>query len=98
MNNLPIIRHTIRGKPWRTTWRRLKVDDGACHFDRRLIVLHARLAGQELLDGAAHEVLHAALPDLDEPAVNETAGAVAELLWKMGYRRCDLGEEARARK
>lgn len=94
----PTIRHTIRGKPWRTTWRRLKADDGACHFDSRLIVLHAGLAGQDLLDAAAHEVLHAALPDLDEPAVDETAGAVAELLWRLGYRRCDLGQDVGARK
>jgi len=34
-----------------------------------------------------HEILHAALWDLDEEAVHDTANAISAALWRLGYRR-----------
>jgi hypothetical protein len=34
-----------------------------------------------------HEVLHAARPELDEPAVDATALSIARALYQMGWRR-----------
>lgn len=34
-----------------------------------------------------HEILHAANWDLDEHAIQETAEDLANILWKLGYRR-----------
>ena len=42
---------------------------------------------RDVLDGFIHESLHACLWDLSEDAVGETAGAIARLLLKLGYRR-----------
>jgi hypothetical protein len=39
------------------------------------------------MDSIIHEVLHAALWDLDEEAVHTTANAISEALWKLGYRK-----------
>lgn len=52
-----------------------------------LIVLKPGLRGRQRLVVLIHEALHAALWDLDEEAVDETAGAITRLLWADGYRR-----------
>lgn len=40
------------------------------------------LKGQELLEVMLHEILHAALWDLDEQAIEETAEDAARAIWK----------------
>jgi hypothetical protein len=42
------------------------------------------------MDSLIHEILHAALWDLDEEAVTETANAISAALWRVGYRRPEL--------
>ena len=45
------------------------------------------LRGKRLLNYTIHEAQHACLWDLDEEAVNDSAEAIAEILWKDGWRR-----------
>ena len=48
------------------------------------------LRGQRLLNYTIHEAQHACLWDLDEEAVRESSEAIAEILWKDGWRRWPL--------
>jgi len=41
------------------------------------------------LDTVIHEGMHGALPYLDEVAVERAATDLANLLWKLGYRRSE---------
>ncbi|NBW11773.1 MAG: hypothetical protein EBR82_27450 [Caulobacteraceae bacterium] len=51
---------------------------GLCDYVRRIIWVSACHRSQlDRLDTLVHEVLHAALPDLDETAVGEVANAIA---------------------
>ena len=51
-----------------------------------VIVLDPRLEGVELLDTLIHELLHHALPDLDEAPVERTATFIANSIWRIGGR------------
>ena len=53
----------------------------------KAITLDSAQSPREYLESVIHECLHCCLWDLDESAVDETARDIAELLWKMGYRR-----------
>lgn len=80
--------HRIRGVRCPVTYNPSPVTDGFVLFDGRKVRrlnIDPRLAGIRLLDIVIHEVLHAALPDLDEDAVNETAWAAARLAWKFRH-------------
>ena len=81
---------TVRGRRWRLEFARLKNMRGVCDSpdmqDRRIRIAK-RLEGEEQLDVTLHELLHAALWDLDEEAVDETATDLARVLWKLGWRR-----------
>ena len=46
------------------------------------IKILSSLKGQEKLEVMLHEILHAALWDLDEQAIEETAADAARALWK----------------
>ena len=48
-----------------------------------VIVIDPRLEGVELLDTLIHELLHHALPDLDEAPVERTATFIANSLWNL---------------
>jgi hypothetical protein len=39
------------------------------------------------MDIAIHEGLHCLFPDLSEEAVNQAGITLADLLWRLGYRR-----------
>ena len=83
------MRVVIRGWKWiiRSSRRRLKNMWGWCDSDKRTIVLCRTLKGRRHLDTVIHELLHAAFYDLDEEAVRESATDIANVLWRMGYRR-----------
>ena len=69
---------TIRGKVWRVGFRKLKAEDvGWCDYDTRQIHISPKAP---MPDTLIHEVLHAALPDLDEDAILETEEAIASAL------------------
>jgi hypothetical protein len=81
---------TIRGSRWKVRWvNNLGDNFGVCDYAKREL----RIAkGQEVtteLDTVVHELLHAALPDLDEPAIAETAEALATALVKLGFVKDD---------
>lgn len=60
------------GKAWPASWT---------------IDLDPSLGGVTHLDIALHEGLHCVFPDLCEEAVNSAGTTLADLLWRLGYRR-----------
>jgi hypothetical protein len=70
-------------------WARTGADAGDPHKPGRhpLIEIRRSLSEPNLLDTVIHEVLHAARPELDETAVDQTATSIARALYQMGWRR-----------
>ena len=66
---------------------------GLCDYEQRILWIRARHRTREdHIDTIAHEVLHAALPDLEEYAVGETATAIAAAVEAfLSRRRPDIG-------
>lgn len=62
---------------------------GLAFPDERRIELDPRLGGITHLDIALHEGLHVLFPHIDEPTVNSAGTSLADLLWRLGYRRKD---------
>ncbi len=84
--------HMIRGERWRIQRPQAPGDLGAARYaTKRLEIPHDGDAEHEL-DTILHEVLHAAVPDLCEQTVTETANAQSTLLWRLGWR--NEGESA----
>jgi hypothetical protein len=89
---------TIRGRRYQVTFpRRLPKDTvGDCSHPsarrKRIRVLRG-LSEKLTLDTLIHECLHAADFDKKEEWANETATAIARLLWELGYRRVEDGAE-----
>lgn len=85
---------TIRGRRYRLlAVPRLPEDrDGDCTSPSdkgRMIRYRRALRGQRKMEVLIHEMLHAALWDLDEQAVEETAHDLSRALWRMGYRETE---------
>ena len=77
----------IRGQKWRLRFvPYLGEAEGVCNKPERTIRIALGKSDQDTMDSIIHEVLHAALWDLDEDAVFTTANAISEALWKLGYR------------
>jgi len=80
----------IAGKRWRFDWTRPPAEDaaeGECHWDIRTLQIDpAKPETVNFLDSVVHETTHAAAPFLSEDAVEAISNAVAEVLWKAGYR------------
>ena len=80
----------IRGRRFKLIFGNPGGDDwGKCHYDTQKIVVRGTLSPLNKLDTVIHELLHAAVPDMDETAVDETASAIAKALWRLGYRPDD---------
>ena len=78
----------IRGQRWRLRFvPNLGDAEGLCHKEERLIRIALGYPEDRTLDSIIHEILHAALWDLDEEAVHDTANAISAALWRLGYRR-----------
>ena len=89
---------TVRGKRWRLICggiRRGAAYCGVCDppdaTDKKIRIC-GRLRGKDRLEVVIHEVLHAGLWDLDEPAVRELATDMARTLTRLGY--CCPAEKA----
>jgi hypothetical protein len=79
---------TVRGSRWKIRFvPNLGESHGCCNKLQRTIRIALGKDEREMLDSIIHEVLHAALWDLDEEAVEETANAISGALWRLGYRR-----------
>lgn len=78
----------IRGQRWRIRFvPNLGDCEGVCDKPARTIRIALGYPDEQTMDSVIHEVLHAALWDLDEEAVEETANAVSSALAKLGWRR-----------
>ena len=51
------------------------------------IELDDRLDQKTLIDIAVHETAHLVLPDIDEHAIDRLGRHVADVLWRLGYRK-----------
>lgn len=63
---------------------------GEAYYGENEITIDPRQSATEYLDTLTHEAMHLALPDLQEDAISAAATFVARILWKQGYRKCDL--------
>ncbi len=87
--------HCIRGKRYFIEFAppsKMGPNDGTCEspYDKeKTIRISTGLAPTRELDVIIHELLHAALWDLDEKAIEETAKDISHLLWRLGYRKTD---------
>ena len=84
------MRVRIRGRYYTLRFGR-PITGAVGHYDpdAKELVVSPRLKGEHRADCIIHELLHAALPDLDEAAVDETATDIARVLWRLGYREGD---------
>lgn len=57
-----------------------------CHDDNT-ILLYSLSTQRDFLDLLIHESLHAAFPWMREWMVNKVASQIADVLWKVGYRK-----------
>jgi len=89
---------TIAGKRWRWQWWRFGrgENDGDCdppNVKRKTIRIRDSLRRTErqrrLMEVAIHEILHAAAWPIREDIVTQGAEDIADVLWKLGYRRTE---------
>ena len=62
---------------------------GLAFPDEWRIELDDRLHDKTLIDIAVHETAHVVIPDLDESAVDRLGKHVADVLWRLGFRKED---------
>jgi len=79
---------SIRGRQYAIRFKAIRSLNGSCESGSppREIVIRKSLTGQPLLDTLIHEMLHAAFEDMCEAAVEETAGDISTVLWRLGWR------------
>lgn len=65
---------------------------GKAFYESWTIDIDPRLGGETHLSIAIHEGLHCLYPDLDEQSVNSAGNVLADLLWRLGYRRTNEDE------
>lgn len=66
---------------------------GRIYYDRRQIFLKRGVTGEPELDVLIHEMLHGCLPDMREDVITESSNSISAVLWKLGYRKTDDGEQ-----
>jgi len=60
--------------------------------DERRVEIDPELDQKTMLDIGLHEGLHVLFPYLPEDQVNDAGTSLADLLWRLGYRRKDEDE------
>ena len=63
---------------------------GLAWTDKRTIAIDKRLKGQERLETIIHEIMHIQNPKWPEIMVEGKANEMAQILWELNYRCCDL--------
>lgn len=87
----------IDGKPWKWIYKSIPKDrDGAtvfgkCDWEARTVSISVKLDGLDRLDTEIHEALHATQGFASEEHTSQVATTLAEILWKLGYRRDERG-------
>ena len=62
---------------------------GMSDYGCNTIVIDSRLQGRKHLEVTLHEALHIYFPEKSETFVKNTSRKLANVLWKMNYRRVD---------
>lgn len=87
----------ICGRYWTLTSAPLPGYDGLAEniptTPRKTIWINEKTKGVDLLDTLIHEVCHCSAPWLIEDAVLQFSTDLAKILWDLGYRSHDLGDE-----
>lgn len=73
----------------RFTHRRNPGAWGMAYPAQNRIEIDPALDDRTEMDIAIHEGLHVLFPMLDESAIDEAGKSLADLLWRLGYRRGD---------
>ena len=89
-------RVVIGGKYWTLTTASIGVFGWAENDPKtpqKHIWISDKAKGLDLLDTIIHEVTHCAEKKWSEDAVLEFSSDLAKILWDLGYRSTDLGDE-----
>lgn len=76
-----------RLKPIKIKFRRLENAWGLAYQDAWEIHLDDRMDDKTLIDIATHETVHVVAPDLSEEATDRIGRHVADVLWRLKFRR-----------
>jgi hypothetical protein len=89
---------TILGKRYRVVFTKLPANQqGECDDPTspdKHIKIKRGLSDRETLETVIHEALHAADWHKDESWIEQVAGDIGRLLWRLGYRRPGVDDEA----
>ena len=91
------LRIKIGGKYWTLTSARIPGFDGLAENNPKTpnkhIWINENTKGKDLLDTIIHEFSHCFEPRWKEDTVLQFGTELAEVLWKLGYRSTELGDE-----
>lgn len=82
-----------RLRPIRIGWVKSERRWGCAFPDEHRIEIDPRCDDKTLLNIAVHEVAHVRLHLLDEAAVEDLGNHAADVLWRLGFRRIERGDE-----
>lgn len=71
-------------------WKKLTTAWGWAYTDCHRIELDPRMDERTLLEVASHEVGHIVLPEVEEGKIDLLGKQVADVLWRIGFRREDV--------
>ena len=78
----------LRGEKWKyLRCPLLRKNWGACLHGKKILKVSKKAKDLTELDTIIHEYTHAYCSDMCEESVLEFATDLAELLWKLGYRK-----------
>ena len=87
----------IDGKYWTLATAPLRGLDGLAENDpttpKKHIWISDKVKGRDLLDTIIHEVTHCSEKKWIEEAVLQFSSDLAKILWDLGYRSTELGDE-----
>lgn len=84
-------RFIVNGSQWRWVYRSLRrikpTTLGLCDWDAKTVTVCTSCEGIDRLDTELHEALHAMQGFASEEHTEQVATTLAQILWKLGYRR-----------
>ena len=80
-------------RPIRIGWVKSRTAWGWAYPEEWRIELDDRSCDKTLINTSVHEVAHVVLPMLDETAVEALGNHAADVLWRLGFRRVEKGDE-----
>ena len=91
-------RFTICGNTVDWKYVRLRGDaDGLAYIrqdgQKQKVLIHSALSGRQRLETECHEFCHVANPTLSEAHVLAQSASLSRILWSLGYRLQETGDE-----